>query len=147
MKGNIIEILLNVMERHEKSAAVVGETFRALVNLSTLQPCPLKIRVEESFKLYVRGMKIHEKIENVARWGCNLIFACAIDDQTRSRLGDLKACEAVVVALQKHGVASSQLATWACKALVALSLFEPNKLRFVNSETCSAIIKILEVLP
>lgn len=145
IKGEIIDILLNILSYHEKCAAVVGECLRALVNLSSVTPCPTRIRSDNSFKLYVRCLRLHDKIEVVAQWGSNLIYTSSVDEKTRSRLGEMKACEAIIAVLQKHGANNTRVAMWACRALVALSMHDPNKLRFVNSETCSSTIKALEV--
>lgn len=144
LKAQIVEVLLSVITKHEKNAAVVGESFRALVTLSSVRPCPQKIRTEESFRIYVHGLRVHDKSEYVARWGCNLIYSCAVDDHSRMILGSNRACEAVIVALQKHSNQSAVAALWGCKALVALSVLDSNKSRFINSETCVAVVKALE---
>ena len=146
LRGGIIEKLLTLLSLHDKSAGVAEETLRALVTISGNKPPAERIRSDDSFKLYVRGIRYHDKSEKVARWGSNLIYCCAlVDDATRVKLGEVKACDAIVGVLQKHGSVDAPAAFWASRALVALSLSVPNRMRFVHSDSCLYIVKSLDV--
>lgn len=144
MQGDIIDLILTTMNEHEKCAALMGECLRALVTFTTISPYPPKLKHEESLKLFIRVMKLHEKYDKVARWGCNVIYTCASDETSREKLGNLKACDAVNSALRHHSASDGAVTTWACKSLVALSMYDVNKQRFINTETCMCVIKALQ---
>lgn len=142
--GDIVEILLKAMHRHERSAPFLGQALRALVTMSSHEPSKAKIRAEPSIKLYVKVMRLHEKDVEIAKRGCNMIYSCAADDLTRERLGNAKACEAVINALQKHAASVSLVASWGCKAIIDLYVLESNRSHFHNSETCAVIVGALK---
>lgn len=141
--AGVIEILIQALSKHEKTAYCVADIFHALVTLSTHEDSKLKIFTENTFKMYVKALKNHDKNVHVAQWGANLIYCAAIDDHNRSKLGSLKACENIVNVLNKHGVKSPEVAQWACKAIFGLSLYAENKARFNTSETCSSLSHVL----
>ena len=88
VQGDIIDLLLTTMNSHEKSTALISECLRALVTFASITPFPAKLRHDESLKLYIRVMKLHEKSDKVARWGCNLIYSCASETVYREKLGE-----------------------------------------------------------
>jgi hypothetical protein len=92
IQGEIIDLLLATMSTHEKCTALVGECLRALVTFTNIAPYPAKLRHDESLKLYIRVMRIHEKSDKVARWGCNLIYTCASEALFREKLGKSRRC-------------------------------------------------------
>jgi hypothetical protein len=138
--AGIVDTLLAGLARHERNKFVTGETFRALITLSSHDGCRAVIRSEASIKLCVKAFKTHEKEMKVAKWGCNWVHAIATDDIVRERLGNAKASEVVVSVLTKHSVASLDVLVWGCKSLIGLSVLDSNFWKFCNSETCTAIV-------
>jgi hypothetical protein len=61
-------------------------------------------------------------------------------------LGNVKACDAVINVISKHGTKDADCAEWACKALVALSTLPANKAQFLTTEACTAVVASLEAL-
>lgn len=167
--ANIVDTLLACLSSHERSASVVGEIVKALITMATHEVSKQKIRSEHAVKLAVRAIRLHEKDHVVARWGCSIIYTCATDNETRSKLGEAKACEAVISILHKHVVqphhgtgghghghghghgdgrhGSSEneaaVASWGCRAIVGLSVLQRNSAKFHNMETCVAVVEAL----
>jgi hypothetical protein len=138
--AGIVDTLLSCLAKHERNKHVVGETFRALVTLSSHEGCKMKIRSDAAVKLCVKALRIHEKEMKVAKWGCTWVHAIATDDVARERLGLAKASEAVISVLAKHSVASIDVLVWGCKSLIGLSVLDANLFKFCNTETCAAIV-------
>jgi len=133
-------MLLSAMHKHDRHEGLAYGVLRALVVLQEDETVKPRVKNETAIKVYLRAMKIHEKSEKVARWGCNLVYCCATDDRTRALLGIAKACDLVVNALTKHGAQSSDVASFGCMAVSSLSMYESNKIRFNNSETCVGVV-------
>lgn len=133
-------MLLSAMHKHERHEGVAYGVMRALVVLQLDETVKPRVKNETAIKVFLRAMKIHEKSEKVARWGCNLVYCCANDDRTRALLGISKACDLVVHALIKHGAHSSDVASFGCMAVSSLSMYESNKIRFNNGETCTGVV-------
>jgi len=142
------ELLLSAFQRHEKSATVVADAFRAFIILSGIPANKQYVHSENAFKLYIKAMKTHEKSPVVSRWGCNLIFCAAesADERKVAMLGNVKACDTVVNVMTKHGTKQTDAAEWACKALVALSSLPSNKAYFLTTEACTAVVASLQEL-
>lgn len=140
----IVDTLIKNMFIHERSPVAVADTLRALVTLTIHEGMRGQIRKEENIRSYVRVMRLHEKVENVAKWGCNLIVVSSDDDPTRAKLGGNKACEAVVAVLSRHAAKSEAVAELGCRAIVVLFAFHENKLRLNTSDACSAVVLALK---
>ena len=138
--SGVTEMLLNAVHKHERHEGVAYGVLRALVVLQIDETVKPRVKNETAIKVYLRAMKVHEKEEKVARWGCNLIYCCATDDRTRALLGISKACDLVVNALTRHGALSSDVASFGCMAISSLSMYEPNCTRFNNTETCMGVV-------
>lgn len=54
------------------------------------EPSRVLIRSEPTCKQVVKVLRLHEKEEQVAMWGCHLIYVSATDDMSRSRYGAMK---------------------------------------------------------
>ena len=67
-------------------------------------------------------------------------------DRKKIMLGNVKACDAVINVISKHGTKDADCAEWACKALVALSTLPANKAQFLTTEACTAVVASLEAL-
>lgn len=74
-----MSLLLSVFQRHEKSASVIAETFRALITLSSVGANQQRAQNENAFKMYIKALKTHEKSPLVCRWGCNMIYAASTE--------------------------------------------------------------------
>jgi hypothetical protein len=145
--GEATGLLLTAFQRHEKSVAVVADLFRGLIILSAA-PNQQRATSQAAFALYIKAMKTHEKSAVVGRWGCNMIYSAAAvgDDRKKHMLGTVKACEAVIAVVLKHGAKSVEATEWACKALVALSTLPANKAYFLTTEACTAVVAALQAL-
>lgn len=140
----VIEYLLTALQKHEKSAIMITDCLRALINLSTVEANKKRVFNEPAFKLYVKLMKQHEKSSQVALWSCTMIYTASYNEANRILLGGSKACENVINVLAKHGGSDPEVAAWGCKAVVGLSLADSNKERFHNPESCNAMVKVLQ---
>lgn len=142
--GKIIEIIINIIQKFEKDANVVADCFRAMVIMLSHKPSRRLLRADTTIKQVVKSMKLHEKDISVARYGCNLLYTYATDENIRARLGNVRACEVVIGILIKHCEADVNVITWVSKAIFSLVLLESNKLKFAHSDICFALIKALK---
>jgi hypothetical protein len=119
--------------QHEKTAYLCADVLRALITLATVDTNKPKIFHEISFRQYVKVLRSHDKDEHVARWGSNLIYVAAVVESSRVILGSVKAVEAIVNVLHRHGSENADVALWACKAIVNLGACEANRPRLSNT--------------
>lgn len=138
-----VENLIAALHKHEKNASLVIECLKALVNLAYVEGNKPKIFNEQTFRLYVKVMKLHEKNDKAAWWTCTIISSAAYNKENLLGLGQAKACENVINVLARHGEANPNVAQWGCNCVVALSLLDENKGKFHNSDACQAIVKAL----
>jgi hypothetical protein len=114
---------------------------------------------DNQIKLVTRLIKVHEKHDYAAKWGCTYIFTLGDSDAIRATIGKHRGCEVVVAVLAKHaeaeghdehdegpaayevGASPVELAN---RALVSLCVLEENRLRFNTSEACQAVVKSLK---
>jgi hypothetical protein len=143
---NIISLLLDGLQKHDKHPGLVATTFRCLITLANVKDNANAVVFQEQFlKLYSRLLRQHDKEVNVFLYGCQLLYtAASVDNLNRSILGKLKNCEFLVQQLLKYGEGSSNLAAWGCKAIVALSLFDGNKEKFHTPDSSTLLNKLLK---
>ena len=143
-KAGVAEVLIALLQTHERHSEVVIEVLRALITLATHPISRKFVWSDDACKLYVKVMKIHEKVEDVARWVCNMIYSQAVDNAARVRLGSARACEGVISVLLKHAEKSADVSRYACRAICGLAELDANKRKFKSSDACNAITAALK---
>lgn len=163
-----IDVLLSALVKHEKEADMIASTFQVIVELSSLffqhPGINAQLFSDEHIKMYLKLIKIHEKIPGIALQGSVLLQTiCQLNakpvQNTVATLGELKSnndfklilCkykgpDLVLSLLTKHykECPSPVFLHATCNSLVALSKIPAAFEALQSSEVCQLLLDVLK---
>ena len=151
--NGIINAVFTAMYSHEKNELLVAEGFRILVAVAADPASRKEMSSENQIKLAVRMIKLHEKNDFAAKWGCTYLYTIGDNDAIRSLIGKYRGCEIVVGVLAKHAEKSDEhdeaheayaiganTVELANRALVAMAMLEENRVKLNTADACQAVV-------
>ena len=151
--NGIINAVFTAIYSHERNELLVAEGFRILVAVAVDIASRKEMSSENQIKLALRAIKIHDKHDFAAKWGCTFLFTVGDNDTVRALIGKYRGCEIVVGVLAKHaekndehdeaheayaiGASTVELAN---RALVSIAMLEENRSKLNTADACQAVV-------